>query len=473
MTSQHSEADTAGGTDKPMKVFIQRLSGADPIEIDATTRTTVADLMEMVAEQLLIPSMQQANLILDEAHLENGSKTLEESGITNGTMLTLMVGDNKKLITWDVDGNPHRQHLDTPESNGNILTCCRLHRDFVSVVTKASLVEGRHYFQFIMHYAGDEAWCGITPLPEQVETNPHPHSLRGWLYYCGRRSDDCPPSSGGLMFMSFPDHHHKDSAAGTKNGDVIGMAIDLDECKIVFDLNGKCQGYDKIPKLPMRIITTVDTIMDKFEVRKLALSEVPLESLEALQQMSSEVGDVPEELKKNDADEYSPKLACPEGATLAAHRRIFPASLMESAVGETQIEEASVLTSKEFWASENGQCHIFRNHITNRLLYDELIGDGSDKIYGWLDAKGKDPDGCASWEADLMMADADEDPWYGPAFGEKPDVVGKISLRLLNGAAPQVETKIIEGEGSDWGTPVLFTPIADDNDDDAQDGIKP
>merc|ERR1711959_655646 len=117
-------------------------------------------------------------------------------------------------------------------------------------------------------------------MGEQANANPYPTGLKGWLYYCGRMHGG---SQGGLQLMKGNQIVREKAAKTQPSGDVIGMAIDCDECSIVFDLNGTYQGGGRIPKEPMWIITTVDRPDDQIEVRKVPLSEIPQESIEHLQ----------------------------------------------------------------------------------------------------------------------------------------------------------------------------------------------
>jgi len=156
-----------------------------------------------------------------------------------------------------------------------------LKQDYVSVVTKEPIREGKHYFQFDVHIE-DEGWCGVTGDPNQAAQNPYPTSLQGWLYYCGRMRSS---GKGGLQFTN----KKRSAAEKTRpSGDVVGMAIDFHVCKIVFDLNGVYQGQDSIPSQPMWIIACVDRNVDKYVVNKLPTSEIPAESLKALETTTDE-----------------------------------------------------------------------------------------------------------------------------------------------------------------------------------------
>merc|ERR1712046_303526 len=130
--------------------------------------------------------------------------------------------------------------------------------------------------------------------------------------------------------------------------------------------------------------------------------------------------------------------------------------------GEKQSNEASVLTSVGFWASDKGFCHIFRDKITSQLSYEELIGDGSEKIFGRLDETGKGDEDCFCWEASLMIIEKDDEPWYGPSCGEQPEVIGEVHVRLISLEPPHMETKI-RTEGEPWQPAVSFNPMPADS----------
>merc|ERR1712129_17969 len=132
-------------------------------------------------------------------------------------------------------------------------------------------------------------------------------------------------------------------------------------------------------------------------------------------------------------------------------------------VEEKQTSEASALTSTGFWKSKNGEVHIFRDKITNRLSYEELIGDGSERIFGFLDETGENAEGCACWEAELMIFEEGEQPWYGPSSGEKPEVIGTVQVRLLRGDSPQMETCIKTAGDEAWQPATVFDPVPEDS----------
>jgi len=137
---------------------------------------------------------------------------------------------------------------------------------------------------------------------------------------------------------------------------------------------------------------------------------------------------------------------------------------MEHVVGEKQVEEASVLTAVGFWQSDKGQCRILRDAITFQLSYEELIGDGSSRLFGRLEETGVDSEKYSCWKASLMILDRDQEPWYGVSYGEQPDIVGHIHLRLLCEDKLQMETRIRHGEDEEWQSNTAFDPVLEDSD---------
>jgi len=117
-----------------------------------------------------------------------------------------------------------------------------------------------------------------------------------------------------------------------------------------------------------------------------------------------------------------------------------------------------------FWAAEGGECHIFDDKITAQLTYEELIGDGSERLHGRLEAVEGTPD---LWKATLMILEKGQGPWYGPSCGEKPEEVGEIKVTLKKkpaeeGGAWQLQTQIKTEDDDDWQAPVLFMPLEEE-----------
>lgn len=275
-------AEDLGEGSQELQILVRRLTDKEPLKLEVKGQDTVADVKSLIQERLGVQPQEQ-KLLIGRMALQEDTKAVEEYGVKEGTLLTLLVvevpKEEKDMTTWDVDGNSRHDQL---TGSGGLLTCPSLRQDYISVVTKAPIVKGRHYFQFKMHMIMDEEWVGVTPLPEQANSNPYPSALKGWIYYCGRMGSSLG-GSGGLHFMSSDRESgkvYKYPASQTQpSGDVIGMAIDLDEGKIAFDLNGTHVGGDRIPIEPLWIITTVDRPEDSIEVQKRPLSEMPENSL--------------------------------------------------------------------------------------------------------------------------------------------------------------------------------------------------
>merc|ERR1712232_1374658 len=83
--------------------------------------------------------------------------------------------------------------------------------------------------------------------------------------------------------MGMSQSRRKQATKVKSEGDVIGMAIDLDKRRIAFDLNGVYEGGDSISEEPMWVMTTVDQPADKIEVNKLPFSKAPEESTKRLE----------------------------------------------------------------------------------------------------------------------------------------------------------------------------------------------
>eukprot|EP00930_Biecheleria_cincta_P092051 TRINITY_DN81819_c0_g1_i1.p1 TRINITY_DN81819_c0_g1~~TRINITY_DN81819_c0_g1_i1.p1 ORF type:complete len:147 (-),score=31.20 TRINITY_DN81819_c0_g1_i1:139-579(-) len=143
------------------------------------------------------------------------------------------------------------------------------------------------------------------------------------------------------------------------------------------------------------------------------------------------------------------------------------ASVQQIPASVKQIEKEETADQRGFWLSENGQCHIFNDKITNRLSYEELIGDGSERLHGFFDEVEASANSGYSWSAPLCILEEGEKPWYGPSCGEKPEFVGSIRLRLVPAAEGKlgsefIETQIhTEGE-DDWQASVTWKRAPDE-----------
>lgn len=127
-------------------------------------------------------------------------------------------------------------------------------------------------------------------------------------------------------------------------------------------------------------------------------------------------------------------------------------------VGETLLAREDEVCGT--WISQKGECHIFEDHMTSQLSFEEALPDGSGRLHGFL-LKQEDPEGEAAgfrcWQAEIALLEEGERPWYGPSFGEKPEPVGDIQVRFSRGSPPTLETRIrVAEEETDWEAPVTF-----------------
>jgi len=182
--------------------------------------------------------------------------------------LTLVV-DESPLFSWDIANNPNSNLL-TGEG-GVVVFAGRL--DYVNVVTQEPIRNGLHFFEFVMHEIGDEQWCGV--VTDQSRAGYHGSNL-GWFYYCGRRSH-----RKGALHAPF-ERCAQEEFEHVKNGDVIGMLVDVDEGALVFVLNQTVQGACVVPKQPLYLSTSPDEKDDRVELRKLPVADAPAAALEAI-----------------------------------------------------------------------------------------------------------------------------------------------------------------------------------------------
>lgn len=132
-----------------------------------------------------------------------------------------------------------------------------------------------------------------------------------------------------------------------------------------------------------------------------------------------------------------------------------------------QIGKDGARDQRGFWLSDGGQCRIFNDKITNRLSYEELIGDGSERLHGFFDTVDGESNSGYTWQATLVIIEEGEDPWYGPSCGEKPESVGSIRLKLIAAGEGSLGSEIIEtqirtDEDGDWQTTVCWKRAPDE-----------
>merc|ERR1711920_16626 len=107
-------------------------------------------------------------------------------------------------------------------------------------------------------------------------------SLHGWFYYCGRRSSSRVAPQGALH--AGREHHNPGgkSFGHVKDGDTIGMLVDVDQGGVAFSLNGVVQGACRVPKVPLYVTTCLDREEDHVELDKPPVASAPVEAAEIL-----------------------------------------------------------------------------------------------------------------------------------------------------------------------------------------------
>mmetsp|Transcript_35609 Transcript_35609/g.68708 ORF Transcript_35609/g.68708 Transcript_35609/m.68708 type:complete len:283 (+) Transcript_35609:51-899(+) len=213
--------------------------------------------------------------------LLQGTQILSESTILEPAALALtLVVDESPLFTWDVERNPNRNLLDGDASTVRFREDTV---DYVNVLTCAPVLQGVHFFEFVMHHIGDEQWCGVCCDRAFA-------GYRGesdcWLYYCGRRW-----SKRGALHAP-REHQHVQDFAGVASGDIIGLLLDVDRGGLTFLMNGAIQGAYRVPaRQPLYVSTSLDMPGDHVELKKPPLADCPQSAMRALDEfLTSEQG---------------------------------------------------------------------------------------------------------------------------------------------------------------------------------------
>lgn len=172
--------------------------------------------------------------------------------------------------------------------------------------------------------------------------------------------------------------------------------------------------------------------------------------------------------ENSEASQARLRKSLPEGCEMNFEKQVaVPAPKLAPAVPAPKLAPSyhtkAGVPVRGFWASEAGEFRIFDDSITGQLSFEELIGDGSEKLLGRLEDIGKGADGCQRWKAELMILEADEAPWYGPSSGPKPEVVGDImvTLRLKEDGSPELETRTKTEEDDEWQKPTFCRQVTD------------
>uniref|UniRef100_A0A7S1F2S2 B30.2/SPRY domain-containing protein n=1 Tax=Noctiluca scintillans TaxID=2966 RepID=A0A7S1F2S2_NOCSC len=214
----------------------------------------VHKVKETIEEQTGVPCGLQV-LLLGTRALRN-----EEPLGSDGRFELVLVVDESPMWHWDVDGNPGRLHL---VGDAGHLTAPLLGTDYVNVVTQEPLRDGVHFFEFVVHRLCDEQWCGIVDGNEQAGVCGIPF---GCFYYFNARGVGQRRSNGDDW----------EGVRPVTDGDVIGMALDMDSHRVAFAVNGELEFVTDVPGHgPIYCMTTVDEPEDHIELRKPPVCEAP------------------------------------------------------------------------------------------------------------------------------------------------------------------------------------------------------
>lgn len=263
---QDSAHATAGGT---ACVVIRSMAGAELLNCSPVP-PTVRDLKKFIEDSIHMPVACQKLLREDSFSICEDHDVLEALD-----QVMILVNDETPTWHWDLLGNPNVEQL---EVEGGVLKCPKLKTDYTNVITREPISAGLHYFEFHLHYYGDEQWCGLTDDKNMAGSDYEKAipSKKGWMYYVGR----CGKGQPALEAKGFS---LKSLEPVGQEGNVIGMLVDCDNGAVAFDLNGNIQGACEIPlRTPLWVLTHVDQPRDHVELRKPSLEDAPPAHFEAL-----------------------------------------------------------------------------------------------------------------------------------------------------------------------------------------------
>jgi len=268
---------------EPMDASVNELAPAVTVrslrDVLTTVRPIPADVRELkvaIEEKIGMPRALQKLVKGNDAVIYADEDKLEPDVHCE----VLLLKDETPLWTWDAENNPAQRQI---EVDRNIVKCPRLSTDYVNVITKEPVQNGIHYFEFLMHYIGDEQSCGLVSDPSQAGPKHGLRYLTAWTYYVGRMGSQSGSLRDGKGALHAQGKAVKEFQKLRKSGDTIGMLVDLERGAVAFSLNGDVQGACAIPKEPLWVITHVDTRNDVVELRKPCLDDAPPAHLEALQ----------------------------------------------------------------------------------------------------------------------------------------------------------------------------------------------
>lgn len=269
-----SQAQKFGDAEVDAYVTVRSLGGA-VIVVVSPVPPNIQDLKQNIESRASVPVGLQKLVEVEGMHIYEDLERLSGESFD-----VVLVTDETAMFSWDVQDNPNNDMLALEGTS--ILTCPGLRTDYVNVLTKEPIRNGVHYYEFSMHYIGDEQWCGVVSDPKQAGSRYSGRSLKAWTYYCGRMRSNYGGIRDGKGALHAEGRAVKEFKKVSPSGDTIGMLVDLDAGAIAFDLNGELQGACAIPKVPLWVLTHVDTSRDKVELRKPSLMETPPANLEAL-----------------------------------------------------------------------------------------------------------------------------------------------------------------------------------------------
>eukprot|EP00971_Amphidinium_carterae_P131376 2602201-Amphidinium_carterae.1 len=159
------------------KVSVVKLSGAVITEVAPVPLTILALKTEI--EQLTgTPVLLQKLIKFGDVDVLDDGAALEDESCD-----MMLIIDETNMWMWDGDNNPDAHQI---EIEGSHARCSKLRTDFVNVLTKEPVRNGRHYFEFVMHHIGDEQSCGVVNDETQAGSRYSLRSLTAWTYYPGR-----------------------------------------------------------------------------------------------------------------------------------------------------------------------------------------------------------------------------------------------------------------------------------------------
>eukprot|EP00438_Fugacium_kawagutii_P009871 Skav210662 [mRNA] locus=scaffold697:46418:49632:+ [translate_table: standard] len=230
----------------------------------------------------LQPPFPELQLVREEVLLDDAEFPEDGCEIT-------CVKDETPMWTWDHARNPDKRQVE-----GNVIRSPNLRDDYVNVLTREPIRTGIHYFEFVMHFVGDEQWlvanrgsvlrwCGVTMSPEMAGSEFSGRSLRAWTYYCGRRGSSSASISDGRGALHANGKAVLEFDKACTPGNVINMLVDADKRIVGFALDGKLQGACQIPgEEPLYVMTHMDTPRDHVELKKPMLEDAPKDVLASL-----------------------------------------------------------------------------------------------------------------------------------------------------------------------------------------------